>query len=178
MSQFDQMNFLSLRGTLRSRSSQHLHRCRLRVTVKDRVHLFHDVGADIQEIPLVLDRDQRAFRAVVLGDLQRFREGAQRLDIALDAHITQDQQSRAHRRFAQRRVCGHEQRHADLCFDAVRQQIDEFDVQIGRVEVAADAELRLLGLQETERPLDGLLRSTRDAPSNLELPRTVRNGDL
>ena len=82
----------------------HLHRRRLRVAVEDRVDVLHDVGAHIEEVPLVLDRDERALRAVVHRDLERLGEGPERLDVSLDAHVAEDEQRRADGRLPQRRV--------------------------------------------------------------------------
>ena len=57
-----------------SRQAQHLHRRGLRIAIEHRVDVFHDIGADIEEAPLVLDWNQRALRSVVLADLQRLGE--------------------------------------------------------------------------------------------------------
>jgi hypothetical protein len=43
---------------------------RLWVAEEDGGDVLHDVGTDVEEVPLVLDRDESAFRASVLGDVQ------------------------------------------------------------------------------------------------------------
>ena len=53
---------------------QCFERGRLRVAVKDRVHVFHDVATDFQELAFVFDRDQRLFHTVVHGQLQGLGE--------------------------------------------------------------------------------------------------------
>jgi hypothetical protein len=45
---------------------QRLQRRRLRLTIKDRIDVFHDVGIHIQEVAFVFDGDEGAFGAVVL----------------------------------------------------------------------------------------------------------------
>jgi hypothetical protein len=49
----DVLSFLRLR----SDKSEHLHRRRIRVAIEDRVDVLHDVGAHVEEVPLVLDGD-------------------------------------------------------------------------------------------------------------------------
>ena len=71
--------------------SQRLERRSFWITVEDGVDVFHDVAADFEELAFVFDRDQRAFDAVVLGQLERFGKGSDFLDVALDAHVAQDQ---------------------------------------------------------------------------------------
>jgi hypothetical protein len=46
---------------------EHLHRRRLRIAVEDGIYVFHDVGADVEEASLVLDRNQGALGAVVFA---------------------------------------------------------------------------------------------------------------
>ena len=48
------------------------------ISIEDRIDVLHDVAGDIEEIPSVLQRDERALGAVVHGDLEeRLDERAQ-----------------------------------------------------------------------------------------------------
>ena len=49
-----------------------------------------------------LSIDEGALRAVILCDLEGFGERAERLDIALDTHVAQEEERRGHRRLSQR----------------------------------------------------------------------------
>lgn len=60
----------------RLRKPQYLHGGGLRVAEEDRVDVLHDVGADVEEVPFVLDGDKGAPGAVVLRDLEWFGERA------------------------------------------------------------------------------------------------------
>ena len=52
---------------------------------------------------------------------------------------------------------GHEHRDTDLGLDPICEQIDDFDVKVGRVEVARDTQVALLRLQDAEGTLHRLL---------------------
>ena len=66
-----------------------LHRGRAGVAEEDGVDSFDDVGAHVEEVSLVLDGDEGAAGAVVHGDLEGFGQGAEGLDVALDAHVAE-----------------------------------------------------------------------------------------
>lgn len=66
-------------------------------------------ASTFEEVPLVLDRDQRSLRSIVHGQLQRLDERAKRLEIPLDTHISKDQQRRLKGSASYRRKgCGNE----------------------------------------------------------------------
>ena len=67
----------------------------------------------------LLDWDERALGAVVLCHLKRLREGPERLDVSLHAHVAQDKQSWTDRGFPERGIGRHEKGDADLGLDAV-----------------------------------------------------------
>ena len=140
--------------------------------------MLHDVGADVEEVSLVLDRNESALRAVVLGDLQGLRQRAQRLDVPLDAHVAEDKERGADRRLSERRVAGDEERHAHLGLDAIREQVDDLDVHVGVVEVTRDAQIALLRLNVAEGSLDRLLHRTGHAAREPHLPGARRDRDL
>jgi hypothetical protein len=137
--------------------------------------VLHDVGADVEEVPLVLDGDEGALGAVVLRDLERLGERAQRLDVALDAHVAEDEERGADAAPCATPSSGDEERDAELGLDAVREEVDDLDVDVGGVEVAGDAEARLLGLEVAEGPLDRLLHRAGHAAGELELAGAARD---
>ena len=98
---------------------------------------------DVEEVALVLDRDQRPLGTVVHGDLQRLGERPQRLDVPLDAHVAEDQSAAVTERLADRRVGRDEESHADLGLDPIVQAVDDLDVEVRGVHFAADAEIGL-----------------------------------
>ena len=65
----------------------------LRIPVEDGVDVLHDVGRDIEEIALVLDRDEGALGTVVHGDTERLVQRADGLDVALHAHVAEHEQA-------------------------------------------------------------------------------------
>ena len=69
---------------------QRLKRRGLGVAVEDGVDVFHDVAADFEELAFVFDGDEGAFHAVVAGELEGFGEGTDFLDVALNAHVTEE----------------------------------------------------------------------------------------
>ena len=71
--------------------SQCLHSRGQRVTVENRVDSFHDVRRHVQEVALVLDWDEGPAGPVVHAYLERLNEGADCLDVSLDAEVTEDQ---------------------------------------------------------------------------------------
>ncbi len=77
----------------RSINPESLERRLPEITEEDRIHLFEDVGVDLEELPLVLDWDQGSLGAVVHGHLEGFYEGAHWSDIALDAHVSEYEKS-------------------------------------------------------------------------------------
>src|SRR5256885_1274371 len=103
--------------------------------------MLDHVSRYFEEAPLVLDRDERALGTIVIGDLERFGERAQRLDITLNGHIAEHEERSVHWRLAHCGVAGNEERNPYLCFDTVRKKIDDFDVQVGSVEVSSNAEV-------------------------------------
>ena len=108
--------------------------------------MFHDVAADFQELSFVFDWDQRAFHTVVLCQLKWFRQGTHFFDVALDAHVAEDQRCGGDGCMAKRRECCDEKRDANLRLDSVVQQVNGFDVKIGCVDLPAEPEFDLLGL--------------------------------
>jgi hypothetical protein len=76
-----------------SRHPERLQRSGLRVAVEHRIDVLHDVRAHVEEVPLVLDGDEGSLRAVVLRDLEGLGQGAQRLDVALDAEVAEDEEA-------------------------------------------------------------------------------------
>ena len=90
--------------------------------------MLDHVSRYFEEAPLILDRNERALGAVVLGDLEWFRERAQRLDVALNAHVAEHEKRGVHWRLAHCGVAGDEEGDTHLGFDAVRDEIDDFDV--------------------------------------------------
>jgi hypothetical protein len=81
---------------VRLERTEHLRRRGLQVTEKDRIDLLKDVGTHVEKVSLVLDRNQSSFRAIVLCYLKRLSKRTQRLDISLNAHVSQDQQRGTH----------------------------------------------------------------------------------
>lgn len=55
------------------RITHHFHGCRLGIAIENRIDMLHDVSTHIQEVALVLDRNESALRAIVLRDLKRLR---------------------------------------------------------------------------------------------------------
>ncbi len=101
-----------------------------------------------------------------------------RLDVALDAHVAEDEQRRLGRGLAQRRVGGDEEGDAELGLDAVPEQVDHLDVEVGGVELAGDAELDLLRLQVAEGALTDSFIVPLTPPASFSLPVPVDDGDL
>ena len=87
-------------------------------------------GAHVEEVPLVLDRNERALGTVVLRDLKRLGERPEGLDVSLDAHVAEDEQRRGDRRLAERRIGRDEEGDADLGLDAIAEQVDDLDVEV------------------------------------------------
>ena len=141
--------------------------------------VLHDVGAHVEEVPLVLDRDQGPLRAVVLRDLERLGQRPQRLDVALDAHVAEDEQRRARRApsaapSSRRRRRRRRPRPRRGCASRSITSTWRSETSSSR----AIAELALLRLQVAERALDRLLHGSRDAAGELQLARAGRDGDL
>jgi len=72
--------------------SQGLESRRFGVAKKDGIYLLHHIASDLKETSLVFKRDEGALRTVVHGNLQRFDERPDALNIALYAEIAEDQQ--------------------------------------------------------------------------------------
>src|SRR5207248_1439502 len=113
------------------------------VAVEDGVDALHHVGGDFQEVAFVLGGDEGAAGAVVHGDLERFRESAHRLDVALDAEVAEHQEGRQDGALAKSGVDGDHQPHADLAGDVIGKEIDGLHVDVGGGEGLRDAELYL-----------------------------------
>ena len=77
-----------------------------------------------------------------------------------------------------RRVDGDDQGDPRFAGDTVAQQVDRFDVEVGRVHLLSDAHLPLLALEVGERPVDRLPHRPFDAPCDLQLARSRRATDL
>src|SRR5271157_3212113 len=76
-----------------SEDSKRLHRRRHRIGVEDRIDPLYHVTGDFQEAPLVLQGNQRPACAVVHADMERLGEGFHRLDVPLDAQVSQVHQT-------------------------------------------------------------------------------------
>ena len=74
--------------------------------------------------------NERALGAIVLGDLERLGQGAQRLDVALDAHVAEHEQRRADWSPPHRRVAGDEESDADFGLHVVAKEVDDLDVKV------------------------------------------------
>lgn len=107
--------------------------------------MLHDVGVDVEEVSLALDRDEGTLGSVVLRDLWGLGERTERLDIALDAHVAEHKERGADGRLSECRVAGDEERDAHFGFDPIREQVDDLDVYVGVVEVARDAHANVGG---------------------------------
>ena len=81
--------------------------------------MFHDVGRHVQEVALVLDRDQSPLSPVVHAETKRLNQRSQRLDGALDTHVAKHKQSWTDGSLSERRVTGDQERHAELALDPI-----------------------------------------------------------
>lgn len=140
--------------------------------------MLHNVGAHVQEVALVLNRNECALGAVILGDLKRLCERAKRFDISLDAHIAQHKQSRADRYFPQRRIGRHEKRNTHFGFNTITNKIDHLDVQILRLNVTPNAEFGLLRLNVAVGALNGFLHCSGNTAGHLQFSSPARYRDL
>ena len=59
-----------------------------------RLDLLHDVVGNLEELPLVRQRGEGAFGAVVHAQLQRLDQGRAPARRALDGHVTQHEERR------------------------------------------------------------------------------------
>jgi hypothetical protein len=133
--------------------------------------LFHDISAYVEEIPLILNRNKSAFRAVIHGDLQWFGKRTHRLDVSLHTHIAEYKERWTHGRFTQGRTTRDEECNTKFSFDTVTEKIDYLNMQVRYVKVAGNCDVGLLRLEVAERAQDGFLYGTADAASELQLPR-------
>jgi hypothetical protein len=70
----------------------HFHGSSLGVSVKDRIDVLHDIGADVQELSFVLYGGERLFGLVVLHNLNGFGGGSEQFDVSLHTHVTKHEQ--------------------------------------------------------------------------------------
>src|SRR5487761_1286374 len=84
------------------------------IAVEDRIDVLDDVSVYVEEVPLVLDRNQRSLGSIVHRYLKRLDEGAKRLEVALKAHVTEDHQRRGEWRVAYRGESRDKEADADL----------------------------------------------------------------
>ena len=77
-----------------SDKSQGLEHPLLNLAVEDRIHVLQHLGTHVEEAPLVLDGDENPFGAVIHGHLKRLRHRTSRFDVALNAHVAEDDYTR------------------------------------------------------------------------------------
>jgi len=81
--------------------------------------MFHDVAADFQELSFVFYRNESFLDSVVASELEGLGEGANLLDVALNAHVAEDHCCCGNGCVAKCREGGNEEGYSDFGFDSV-----------------------------------------------------------
>src|SRR5207249_4334052 len=132
-----------------------------------------------EKLTTVFNRDQCAFGAVLDGELARFHESADAFDVALDADVAQDHQRGLNRDFSNRGEHGHNESDSAITRDAVLQEIDGLDVEIGCVEVVSNPQTDFIRLQVSKRSLYRVSRCALNSAGKFQFPgsRSASNFD-
>src|SRR5256885_1332006 len=97
--------------------------CRLWIAVEDRINVLHNIRTDIEEIPFVLDRYEGTLGTVISSHLEGLSQGAERLNIALDTHVTKHKQRGADGCLSYCGVTGNEERDSNLGFNSIADKV-------------------------------------------------------
>lgn len=100
-----------------------------------------DVRIPIEEVPLVLNRNEGPLGPVVRSDLRRLDQQAERLQVPLDSHVPEDQQRRRKGACVASPTTTRRRINPDVDTGSVGKEVDDLDVEIGRVERPPDTQL-------------------------------------
>ena len=94
--------------------------------------MLPDICADVEKSALVLDGNERALGAVVHRDPERLDQRPERFNVALDAHIPENEKRRADRRLPDRRVASDKERHAEFSLEISRSMTSTCRSEVSR----------------------------------------------
>ena len=124
---------------LRLFEAQRLHGGGLRIRIKNGVDFLNDIPRNFQEITLIFQWNQGAFRPVFHDHLQGFNQRLHGFDVALDAEVAQDDEPGDRRRFLDGGVNRDHEGYASFAGNLAAEQVNGFDMEIGHIKDAGNA---------------------------------------